>query len=162
MVSSEFSGLTGRPNLESRVSSPTQRSWSTERTTDRQTHWKSGNWKKEGPKGGHRNTRGTVKEMEVEIDEKELKAAGAEPLTDGRRGLRIHGWEIETLKCSILNSSNLQLWAKFRLKSFQIWDFVAKFMFCRYLTAQRWYCQVTCQVSSWKYECFFSNSLPCY
>ncbi|KAB1208467.1 TIP41-like protein [Morella rubra] len=47
--------------------------------------------------------------MEVEIDEKELKAAGAEPLTDGRRGLRIHGWEIETLKCSILNSSNLQL-----------------------------------------------------
>ncbi|KAF3965655.1 hypothetical protein CMV_010183 [Castanea mollissima] len=29
--------------------------------------------------------------MEVEVDEKELKAAGAEPLPDGRRGLRNHG-----------------------------------------------------------------------
>ncbi|KAL4615297.1 hypothetical protein ACB092_07G113400 [Castanea dentata] len=48
--------------------------------------------------------------MEVEVDEKELKAAGAEPLPDGRRGLRIHGWEIETRKLSILTSSNLQLW----------------------------------------------------
>ena len=47
--------------------------------------------------------------MEVEVDEKELKAAGAEPLPDGRRGLRIHGWEIETRKLSILTSSNLQL-----------------------------------------------------
>lgn len=48
--------------------------------------------------------------MEVEVDENELKAAGAEPLSDGRRGLRIHGWEIEARKRSILNSSNLQLW----------------------------------------------------
>jgi type 2A phosphatase activator TIP41 len=47
--------------------------------------------------------------MEVEVDENELKAAGAEPLSDGRRGLRIHGWEIEARKRSILNSSNLQL-----------------------------------------------------
>ena len=47
--------------------------------------------------------------MEVEVDEKELKAAGAEPLPDDRRGLRIHGWEIETRKLSILTSSNLQL-----------------------------------------------------
>ncbi|MBA0771621.1 hypothetical protein Gotri_007114, partial [Gossypium trilobum] len=29
---------------------------------------------------------------------------------DGRRGLRIHGWEIESLKRSILNSSTLQQW----------------------------------------------------
>ncbi|KAF5444330.1 hypothetical protein F2P56_036816 [Juglans regia] len=48
--------------------------------------------------------------MEVETDEKELKAAGAEPLSDGRRGLRIHGWEIESRKRSILNSSDHQLW----------------------------------------------------
>ncbi|KAF7126716.1 hypothetical protein RHSIM_Rhsim11G0157800 [Rhododendron simsii] len=33
--------------------------------------------------------------MEFEVDEKELKAAGAELLPDGRRGLRLHGWEIE-------------------------------------------------------------------
>ncbi|KAB2635950.1 TIP41-like protein [Pyrus ussuriensis x Pyrus communis] len=33
--------------------------------------------------------------MEVEVDDKELKAAGAEQLTDGRYGLRIHGWDIE-------------------------------------------------------------------
>ncbi|KAG6710687.1 TIP41-like protein isoform X2 [Carya illinoinensis] len=51
-----------------------------------------------------------LKEMEVETDEKELKAAGAVPLTDGRFGLRIHGWEIESRKRSILNSSSLQLW----------------------------------------------------
>ena len=45
----------------------------------------------------------------VEVEGKELKAASAEPLRDGRCGLRIHGWEIETHKLSILNSSNLQL-----------------------------------------------------
>ncbi|BFG41969.1 hypothetical protein CerSpe_282430 [Prunus speciosa] len=50
--------------------------------------------------------------MEVEVDEKELKAAGAEPLTDGRHGLRIHGWEIESRKRSILKSSTLELWEK--------------------------------------------------
>ncbi|XP_057964097.1 TIP41-like protein [Malania oleifera] len=48
--------------------------------------------------------------MEVEVDEKELKAAGAELLPDGRRGLRIHGWEIESCKRSILNSLQLQQW----------------------------------------------------
>lgn len=48
--------------------------------------------------------------MEVEADETKLKAAGAEPLPDGRRGLRIHGWEIESRQRSILNSSNVQLW----------------------------------------------------
>ncbi|XP_034680372.1 TIP41-like protein [Vitis riparia] len=48
--------------------------------------------------------------MEVEVDEKDLKAAGAEMLTDGRHGLRIHGWEIESRKRSILNSLNLQQW----------------------------------------------------
>lgn len=44
------------------------------------------------------------------MDEKELKAAGAEPFTDGRLGLRIHGWEIESRKRSILTSSNVELW----------------------------------------------------
>ncbi|KAI4342332.1 hypothetical protein MLD38_026970 [Melastoma candidum] len=48
--------------------------------------------------------------MEEEVDEKELKAAGAELLDGGRSGLRILGWEIETRKRSILNSSSLQLW----------------------------------------------------
>ncbi|GLT47338.1 hypothetical protein SLA2020_210430 [Shorea laevis] len=48
--------------------------------------------------------------MEVEVDEKILKAAGAELLTDGRRGLRLHGWEIESRKRSILSSSSLQQW----------------------------------------------------
>ncbi|XP_059445637.1 TIP41-like protein [Corylus avellana] len=48
--------------------------------------------------------------MEVEADEKELKAAGAEPLPDSRQGLRIHGWEIESRKRSILTSSNFLLW----------------------------------------------------
>lgn len=46
--------------------------------------------------------------MEVAVDENELKAVGAQPLTDGRQGVRIHGWEIEALKRSILNSSTLQ------------------------------------------------------
>lgn len=48
--------------------------------------------------------------MAVEVDEKELKAAGAEVLSDGRRGLRIRGWEIESSNRSILNSRELQLW----------------------------------------------------
>ncbi|KAH7835617.1 hypothetical protein Vadar_028003 [Vaccinium darrowii] len=48
--------------------------------------------------------------MEFEVDEKELKASGAEPLPDGRRGLRLHGWEIESLKRPILNSRQLQEW----------------------------------------------------
>ncbi|KAE8099298.1 hypothetical protein FH972_017289 [Carpinus fangiana] len=48
--------------------------------------------------------------MEVEADEKDLKVAGAEPLPDGRKGLRIHGWEIESRKRSILTSSNFLLW----------------------------------------------------
>ncbi|XP_030475566.1 TIP41-like protein [Syzygium oleosum] len=48
--------------------------------------------------------------MEVAVDENELKAVGAQPLTDGRQGLRIHGWEIEARKRSILNSSTLQQW----------------------------------------------------
>lgn len=48
--------------------------------------------------------------MEWESDEKEVKAAGAELLPDGRRGLRIHGWEIEASNRSILTSLNLQSW----------------------------------------------------
>jgi hypothetical protein len=58
--------------------------------------------------------------MEVEADEKELKAAGAEPLPDGRRGLRIHGWEIESRKRSILTSSNFVLSVKNLSKKSQI------------------------------------------
>lgn len=46
--------------------------------------------------------------MEFEVDEKELKAAGAELLPDGRRGLRLHGWEIESIKRPILNTRQLQ------------------------------------------------------
>lgn len=48
--------------------------------------------------------------MEWEGNEKEVKAAGAELLSDGRQGLRIHGWEIESRKCSILNSAQRQQW----------------------------------------------------
>ncbi|CAK9181147.1 unnamed protein product [Ilex paraguariensis] len=48
--------------------------------------------------------------MEWEVDERELKAAGAELLPDGRRGVRIHGWEIESFKRPILNSLSLQQW----------------------------------------------------
>ncbi|KAG5625228.1 hypothetical protein H5410_010446 [Solanum commersonii] len=48
--------------------------------------------------------------MEWESDERELKAAGAEPLPDGRSGLRIHGWEIESRNRSILTSLQLQQW----------------------------------------------------
>ncbi|XP_048426822.1 TIP41-like protein [Pyrus x bretschneideri] len=46
--------------------------------------------------------------MEVEVDDKELKAAGAEPLSDGRYGLCIHGWDIESRKRLILSSSNTE------------------------------------------------------
>ena len=49
-------------------------------------------------------------EMEVEVDEKDLKAAGAEMFSDGRLGLRIHGWETESCKRSILDSQNVQQW----------------------------------------------------
>ncbi|XP_047977860.1 TIP41-like protein isoform X2 [Salvia hispanica] len=48
--------------------------------------------------------------MEWESDERELKVAGALPLDGGRVGFLIHGWEIETTKRSILNSSHLQQW----------------------------------------------------
>lgn len=47
--------------------------------------------------------------MEVEVNDNDLKAAGAELLSDGRHGLRIHGWEVETRKRSILSSSTLHL-----------------------------------------------------
>lgn len=40
----------------------------------------------------------------------ELKAAGAEALGGGRIGFRVRGWEIESQKRHILNSSSLQLW----------------------------------------------------
>lgn len=46
--------------------------------------------------------------MDWESDEKELKAAGAVALSGGRRGISIHGWEIESGKRSILTSSLLQ------------------------------------------------------
>ncbi|EXB76646.1 hypothetical protein L484_011491 [Morus notabilis] len=48
--------------------------------------------------------------MELEVDDNDVKAAGAELLADGRHGIRIHGWEVESLKRSILNSSTLQRW----------------------------------------------------
>ncbi|KAH6833162.1 TIP41-like family protein [Perilla frutescens var. hirtella] len=48
--------------------------------------------------------------MEWESDERELKAAGAVALGGGRVGFLIRGWEIETCKRSILNSSLLQEW----------------------------------------------------
>ncbi|KAF2294930.1 hypothetical protein GH714_027088 [Hevea brasiliensis] len=49
--------------------------------------------------------------MAVEVDAKDLKAAGGELLSDGGgRGLRIHGWEIFSRKGSILNSSTLLQW----------------------------------------------------
>lgn len=46
--------------------------------------------------------------MDWEGDERELKAAGAEALGGGRVGFLIRGWEIESCKRSILNSSLLQ------------------------------------------------------
>ncbi|PON74741.1 TIP41-like protein [Parasponia andersonii] len=48
--------------------------------------------------------------MAVEVDDNDLKAAGAELLTEGRRGIRIHGWEVHSRNCSILTSSTLELW----------------------------------------------------
>nr|ADP88926.1 TIP41-like protein [Gunnera manicata] len=48
--------------------------------------------------------------MELEADDTHLKAAGAELLPDGRRGLRIRGWEIESRTRSILNSLQLTQW----------------------------------------------------
>ncbi|KAK7280297.1 hypothetical protein RJT34_25359 [Clitoria ternatea] len=49
--------------------------------------------------------------MELEVDENDLKAAGAELFDDGgRRGIRIHGWSVESRKHSILKSSTLQEW----------------------------------------------------
>ncbi|KAJ6951075.1 TIP41-like protein [Populus alba x Populus x berolinensis] len=48
--------------------------------------------------------------MELEVDDKDLKAAGAEILTDGHHGLRIHGWEIVSYKGSILKSSSVITW----------------------------------------------------
>lgn len=48
--------------------------------------------------------------MEIETDERELKAVGAQLLPAGRRGVRVHGWEIETLNRPILNSANLHQW----------------------------------------------------
>ncbi|CAL5209857.1 unnamed protein product [Lathyrus oleraceus] len=51
--------------------------------------------------------------MELEVDENDLKAADAEIFVDGgRRGIRIHGWLIESRRNSILNSSNVQEWEK--------------------------------------------------
>ncbi|XP_065871239.1 TIP41-like protein isoform X1 [Euphorbia lathyris] len=48
--------------------------------------------------------------MALEVDENDLKAAGAELLNDDRHGLRIHGWEIASHKGTILKSSTLQEW----------------------------------------------------
>nr|UVK35481.1 TIP41-like family protein [Gleditsia microphylla] len=49
--------------------------------------------------------------MEVKVDENDLKAAGAELFSDDvRHGIRIHGWEIETRKRSILKSSTVDEW----------------------------------------------------
>ncbi|CDP17685.1 unnamed protein product [Coffea canephora] len=46
--------------------------------------------------------------MEWEAEQKELKEAGVELLPDERVGLRIHGWEIESSKASILKSLRRQ------------------------------------------------------
>uniref|UniRef100_A0A7N0UGF1 TIP41-like protein n=1 Tax=Kalanchoe fedtschenkoi TaxID=63787 RepID=A0A7N0UGF1_KALFE len=48
--------------------------------------------------------------METQVDEKDLKSAGAEPLPEGRSGLRIRGWEIESRKRSILKSIEAKEW----------------------------------------------------
>ncbi|KAL9317276.1 hypothetical protein ACSQ67_013793 [Phaseolus vulgaris] len=49
--------------------------------------------------------------MDLEVDENNLKAAGAELFAeDGRRGIRINGWLIETRRHSILKSSTIQEW----------------------------------------------------
>ncbi|KAK9112635.1 hypothetical protein Scep_020154 [Stephania cephalantha] len=47
---------------------------------------------------------------ETESEECALKDAGAEPLQDGRKGLRINGWEIESRNRYILKSPDLHLW----------------------------------------------------
>ncbi|KFK30065.1 hypothetical protein AALP_AA7G212100 [Arabis alpina] len=54
--------------------------------------------------------------METVVDKVILKSAGAELLPDGRRGLRIHGWEIETLRGTILTSLAHEEWEE-RLKT---------------------------------------------
>ncbi|KAK4858973.1 hypothetical protein QYF36_024721 [Acer negundo] len=36
--------------------------------------------------------------MKVAVDENDLKAVGAQPLPVGRRGLRIHDWEVKSHK----------------------------------------------------------------
>uniref|UniRef100_A0A7N0ZRB5 TIP41-like protein n=1 Tax=Kalanchoe fedtschenkoi TaxID=63787 RepID=A0A7N0ZRB5_KALFE len=48
--------------------------------------------------------------MEIQVDDKDLKSAGAELLPEGRSGLRIRGWEIESRKRSILKSSDVEEW----------------------------------------------------
>lgn len=51
--------------------------------------------------------------MELEVDENDLNAAGAEVFANGgRKGIRIHGWLIESRTNSILNSSTVQEWEK--------------------------------------------------
>ncbi|XP_048635181.1 TIP41-like protein isoform X3 [Brassica napus] len=48
--------------------------------------------------------------METEVDKEILKSAGAELLPDGRKGLRIHDWEIETIRGTILTSLAHEQW----------------------------------------------------
>ncbi|CAM8917387.1 unnamed protein product [Rhodiola kirilowii] len=48
--------------------------------------------------------------MEIQVGDKDLKDAGAELLPEGRSGLRIHGWEIESRKRSILKSVDVEQW----------------------------------------------------
>jgi hypothetical protein len=40
--------------------------------------------------------------------ERDLKAAGAEALPEGRSGVRLKGWHVESFNGSILNSSAVQ------------------------------------------------------
>ncbi|CAN6685594.1 unnamed protein product [Malus baccata var. baccata] len=49
-------------------------------------------------------------ELEDASDLIDKDSEEAEPLTDGRYGLRIHVWDIESRKRSILSSSNTELW----------------------------------------------------
>ena len=72
----------------------------------------------------------------VEVEEKELKATSTEPLLDGRHGLCIHGWEIETHKLSILTSFNLQLSVSLSLSlSFLFFSFLV-FLFFKLLNSE--------------------------
>ncbi|KAG0479285.1 hypothetical protein HPP92_010143 [Vanilla planifolia] len=49
--------------------------------------------------------------MQIDVgSEKDLQEAGAEALPDGRCGIRIRGWEIESCKRSILGSTPLREW----------------------------------------------------